>query len=285
MNAKTHFTLSFYHLNLAIRDTLEYIQNRPQYPLNVWQAKGNTLQLALKENSPFIGFCSHNGEIGAKIKEQLEEMYDTVYGEEATFISKEGEQVTVDHAQNLKVLDYIIPLRQSLTNISKAYVADQRHDGTIEEGTEEIIELDDLFYRAVCNMVLADILFNKHFAEFNEVMRQNQGKDSIQSNFCVEEIKKVIGMYNFLKQNTPAEQTDIVAAYEQMTFCVELICGQKPVPEGSTFKGEFDKAFQGWYQIVAKVEPVWREKHAAIWAQLVEYERNLQAQQAQQANA
>ncbi|MDD6302850.1 MAG: hypothetical protein PUA56_06105 [Bacillales bacterium] len=273
MNQKTHFTLSFYHLNLAIRDTLEYIQNRPNYPVGVWKAKGNTLALALKDNSPFAGFCSHNGEIGEKIKEQLKDMYDTVYSEEATFISVEGEAVVPDHAQNLKVLDFILPLRQSLTNISRAYIEDQRHDGSLEDGVEDIINTDDKFYRAVCNMVLADILFNVHFAEFNKVMRENNGKESPASNFCANDIKKVIGMYNFVKQNTNDEE--LKAAEPQMDFCIKLICGEEKVPEGSTFKDEFNKAFKGWYDIVARVEPVWREKHQVIWGQLVEYERGV----------
>lgn len=273
MNQKTHFTLSFYHLNLAIRDTLEYIQNRPNYPVGVWKAKGNTLALALKDNSPFAGFCSHNGEIGEKIKEQLKDMYDTVYSEEATFISVEGEAVVPDHAQNLKVLDFILPLRQSLTNISRAYIEDQKHDGSLEDGVEDIINTDDKFYRAVCNMVLADILFNVHFAEFNKVMRENNGKESPASNFCANDIKKVIGMYNFVKQNTNDEE--LKAAEPQMDFCIKLICGEEKVPEGSTFKDEFNKAFKGWYDIVARVEPVWREKHQVIWSQLVEYERGV----------
>ena len=43
MNQKTHYTLSFYHLSLAIRDTIEYIHRRPSYPYNVWLAKKNTI--------------------------------------------------------------------------------------------------------------------------------------------------------------------------------------------------------------------------------------------------
>ena len=51
MNQRTHFTLSFYHLALAIRDTLEYLQNRPTHPHQLYLAKKNTIALSLKENS------------------------------------------------------------------------------------------------------------------------------------------------------------------------------------------------------------------------------------------
>ena len=56
MNAKTHYALSFYHLALAVRDTLEYVQNRQTYPLQVFNAKKNTLELAMNGNTPFNGF-------------------------------------------------------------------------------------------------------------------------------------------------------------------------------------------------------------------------------------
>ena len=40
-----------------------------------------------KENSPFVNFCKNNGEIGTKILEQLQDLYDICYGDDQTFIS------------------------------------------------------------------------------------------------------------------------------------------------------------------------------------------------------
>ena len=61
MNQRTHFTLSFYHLSIAIRDTLEYIQKREVYPKQIYEAKKNTIKLSLNDNSPFTNFCKNNG--------------------------------------------------------------------------------------------------------------------------------------------------------------------------------------------------------------------------------
>lgn len=274
MNQKTHYALSFYHLSLAIRDTLEYVQNRESYSVNVFNAKKNTIEMALKENSPFIGFCNNNGEIGEKVKAQLTEMYDTVYGEEKTFVSVEGANITVDHAQNLKVLDYILPMKQSLLNISRAYIEDQKKDNSLEPGTEEIIELEDKFYRAIISMVLCDLLFNVHFIEFNKAMQESQGKETPQSNFCVNDIKRVIAMYNFVKSNVTGDYPEYQQAAEAMDFGIKLMSAQATVPEGSSFKAEFDKILKGWFDIVAKYEGIWREKHQVIWNALVEFEKN-----------
>ena len=281
MNQKTHYALSFYHLGLSIRDTLEYVQNRPEYPLNVFNAKKNTIELALKENSPFNGFCTNNGEIGAKVKEQLQEFYDTVYGPEKTFVQEDNGKLSVDHAFNLKVLDYILPLKQSLVNILKAYIEDQRKDGSLEEGTEEIALLEDKFYRSIVAMVLSDLLFNVHFVEFNKAMQESKGKETPQSNFCVNDIKKIISMYNFVKQNA-GDFDEFKEQDKNMAHGLAIISGQEKVPEGSTFQQEFQNIIMGWYQLVSKYEPLWREKHAVIWNSLVEYEKEQMAQ-AQQA--
>ena len=277
MNQRTHFTLSFYHLALAIRDTIEYIQKRPTYPLQIYVAKKNTIALALKENSPFVNFCANNGEIGTKIKEQLEDLYDICYGDDQTFITIEGDTVKPDNAQNIKVLDYIVPLRQSLYNILKAYINAQRNEGSLEAGVEELIDLEDRFYRSIFFMVMSDFLFNNLFQEFNKAMRENQGQESIQSNFVSNDIKKVISMINFVKKNSPENDVELNLAFNELERGIKLISGMEKVPEGSTFQQEFQKIGQAWYQVVAQLEPNWRAKHTVIWQQLVEYERELQA--------
>lgn len=280
MNQKTHFTLSFYHLTLAIRDTIEYVQKRPSYPHNIWVAKKNTIELALKENSPFVNFCKNNGEVGTKMHEQLTDLYETCYGEDQTFVSIEGNEVKPDAAQNLKVLDYVIPLRQSLYNILKAYINAQKADGSLEDDVEDLVDLEDKFYRSIFSMVISDYLFNNLFAEFNKAMRENQGKESIQSNFITNDIKKVIAMINFVKKHAQESDTDFKDAFVELDRGIRLISGMDPLPQGTTFQQEFQKIIARWYQNVAKLEPAWRAKHTDIWNKLVEFEKEQAAKRA-----
>jgi hypothetical protein len=284
MNQRTHFTLSFYHLALAVRDTIEYIQKRPSYPLPIYLAKKNTIALALKENSPFVNFCAKNGEIGTKIKEQLEDLYDICYGDDQTFVSIEGNEVKPDAAQFIKVLDYVIPLRQSLINILRAYIGAQKNDGSYEEGTEELVGLEDKFYRSVFLLVIQDYLFNNLFQEFNKAMRETQGKESIQSNFISNDIKKVISMINFIKKHAPVNDISVDMSFGEVQRGIKLISGIEKVSEGSTFQQEFQKIGQACYQTVAQLEPEWRAKHTVIWNQLVEFEKEMQAKAQNNAN-
>lgn len=285
MNQKTHFTLSFYHLALAIRDTLEYVQKRDKFSLQIYQAKRNTISLSLKENSPFVNFCKNNGEIGTKILEQLQDLYDICYGDDQTFISIEGDEVKPDTAQFIKVLEYIVPLRQSLINILGAYINAQKNDGSLEEGVEELVFFEDRFYRSIFFMVVGDYLFNNLFQEFNKAMRENNGQESIQSNFVSNDIKKVISMINFVKKNSQ-EGVDLQFdnAFNELQRGIKLITGMDKVPEGSTFQQEFQKIIGAWYQVVAQLEPQWKAKHMVIWNQLVAFERELQAKAQGKAN-
>ena len=284
MNQKTHFTLSFYHLALAIRDTLEYVQKRPNYPLQMYLAKKNTISMALKEKSPFVGFCNNNGEVGQKMLEQLTDFYDTCYSDDQTFVSIEGEEVKPDAAQYLKVLEYIVPLRESLVNILHAYINAQKNDGSVEEGVEELVRLEDKFYRSIFFLVNSDFLFNNLFQEFNKAMRENNGQESIQSNFVANDIKKLISMINFVRKNSQVVDVEFDRAFEELQKGIKLITGAEKVPEGSTFQQEFQKIVGTWYQRVAQLEPEWKAKHTVIWSQLVAYERELQAKTQGKAN-
>ena len=104
-------------------------------------------------------------------------------------------------------------------------------------------------------------------------MQESKGVETPQSNFCVNDIKKVIGMYNFVKQNASDDFEEYKKAAEAMEFGIKLISAQEKVPEGSSFKVEFDKILKGWFDIVAKYEPIWREKHKVVWDALVAYEQ------------
>ena len=284
MNQRTHFTLSFYHLSIAIRDTLEYIQKREVYPKQIYEAKKNTIKLSLNDNSPFTNFCKNNGDIGIKIKEQLEDFYDTCYGEDQTFVSIEGDQVKPDAAQNIKVLDFILPLKQSMFNILNAYINAQKNEGSYEKGTEELVVLEDKFYRSIFFMVIQDYLFNNLFQEFNKAMRETNGQESIQSNFISNDIKKVISMINFVKKNGQDNDMAYNHGVEEIERGIRLISGAEGLPQGSTFQQEFQKIGQVWYQFVAQMEPQWRAKHTEIWQQLIQFEKDVQSQKQNKEN-
>ena len=115
-------------------------------------------------------------------------------------------------------------------------------------------------------------------------MRENNGQESIQSNFVSQDIKKVISMIGFIKKNGQNNDMAYNHGVEEVDRGIRLISGQEKVPEGSTFQQEFQKIVGTWYQRVAQLEPEWKAKHTVIWNQLVAYERELQAKAQGKAN-
>ena len=115
-------------------------------------------------------------------------------------------------------------------------------------------------------------------------MRENQGQESIQSNFITNDNRKTIGMLGFIKKNSPQNDVEYDMAFTEIERGVKLISGQDKVPEGSSFQAEFQKIVQTWYAIVAKLEPEWRQQHTVIWTKLVEFERELNAKRQAGAN-
>ena len=111
-------------------------------------------------------------------------------------------------------------------------------------------------------------------------MRENQGKESIQSNFITNDIKKVIAMINFVKKHAQESDTDFKDAFVELDRGIRLISGMDPLPQGTTFQQEFQKIIARWYQNVAKLEPAWRAKHTDIWNKLVEFEKEQAAKRA-----
>jgi hypothetical protein len=272
MNNRTHFTLSFYHLNLAIRDTLEYVQTRQSYPLASWESKKRTLEMVMKENSPLYGFCANNGENGQKIMDAVKELYDTVYGDDKTYISIEGDQAKPDHAQNIKVLDMIIPLRQTFTNVMKQYFQAQKEDNSFEQEAEDIVKLEDNFYRVIISFILSQLIYSEKFVEFNRIMRENNGVATPESNLVSNELVKLIQMYGYIKSNVNEDFEDFKQADEIMAKGISYITGQAPIPAGSSHKQEEEFITRNWFNLVAKYEPIWQQKHAEIWKQLNDFE-------------
>jgi hypothetical protein len=228
--------------------------------------------MVMKENSPLYGFCANNGENGQKIMDAVKELYDTVYGDDKTYISIEGDQAKPDHAQNIKVLDMIIPLRQTFTNVMKQYFQAQKEDNSFEQEAEDIVKLEDNFYRVIISFILSQLIYSEKFVEFNRIMRENNGVATPESNLVSNELVKLIQMYGYIKSNVNEDFEDFKQADEIMAKGISYITGQAPIPAGSSHKQEEEFITRNWFNLVAKYEPIWQQKHAEIWKQLNDFE-------------
>ena len=278
MEKKMHYVMSFYHLSLAVRDTLEYVQNRENYPLDAYKAKANSIKAGLAENSPFVAFCENNGEVGQKVLTQMKDLYNLVYGERPRFIHIEEDKLTVDHSQNIKVLDLIIPLKVSLYNIILAYV-NQMSEEEKDLDCMDLVELEYKYFAIVIAFIISDYLLNDRFVKFNQEMRDNKGQESVESNFTVSEMQKLVGMYGYIKENIGKRYSEFNNLDDQFSYGVDLISGKKK-PEGEMKLLDAVKVVPATYQ--REITPIEREYkllHQKVWKKLIEFENNLRNQE------
>ena len=67
MNNATRFIMGIYQVSLMVRDTLEYVQGRPEHDINFYNQRKQIILHGLEDNSPLSHFLSQNGEVGEKI--------------------------------------------------------------------------------------------------------------------------------------------------------------------------------------------------------------------------
>ena len=274
MNDATRFIMGIYQVSLMVRDTLEYVQGRPEHDVNFYNQRKQIIAHGLEENSPLSHFLSQNGEVGEKIRSNLNDFVDFAYSENSTYLTIENGKLIVDHAQDLKALDYIIGLRETLIDIIKKFIERTKTENTAEPGLENMIKLDDQFYRILSSLIIFD-LTHKEFVEFNKAMHENNGKPSPQSNFVINDMKKLVGFTKFVHEHADKEDTVYEEVYQQNFTCLNYMEGSKPLPNNNGMKGEIDAVHNRYVQVLSERELPWRTAYSAIWNELVGYEQAL----------
>lgn len=274
MHPKMHYVMGFYHLSLAVRDTLEYVQNRESYNLEAYKAKANSIKAGLAEASPFVQFCNNNGEVGNKVLVQLKDLYNLVYSDHPRFIRIEDDKIIVDHNQNIKVLDLIIPLKVSLYNIILAYVKEMSEEEK-DQDCLDLVEYEYKYFSIVVSFVISEYLFLDRFVKFNEEMRANNGAESVESNFTVSEMQKLVGMYGYIKNTIGKNYSEFNSLDEKFSYGLDLISG-KTKPNGEIKLLDAVKIVPSSYQSeLGLIEREYKQMHSKVWNKLREFEEEM----------
>lgn len=281
MNDATRFMMGIYQVSLMVRDTLEYVQGRPEHDVNFYNQRKQIIAHGLEEGSPLSHFLSQNGEVGEKIRTNLNDFVEFAYSDQSTYITIENGKIIVDHAQDLKALDFIVGLRETLIDIIKKYIEKAKETQSAEASMENMIALDDAFYRILSSLIVFDIT-HKEFVEFNKAMHENDGKPSPQSNFVINDMKRLVGYTKFIHEHADKNDTVYEEAYQQNFTCLNYMEGSKPLPNNNGLKGEIDAVHANYVKILTEREYPWRNAYTSIWNELVGYEQGLRQARAQQ---
>ena len=276
MNDTTRFMMGIYQVSLMIRDTLEYVQGRPEHDLNFYYQRRDQIKHGLENNSPLSSFCGRNGENGAKIKDNINKFFEYVYGEESEYITIENEKVIVDHNRDLQVLDYIVGLKETLSDILKQFVARAKEDGNLEDSFEKLMNLDERFYRILAETIIFDKT-HEAFLEFNKAMHETKGQPSPQSNFVVNDMKTLVGYAKFVSEHANKEDEEFASLFQAHFTCLEYIEGSRELPNNTGLKGAIEDVHNNYVKAMQQREIPWRLAYATEWQELVGYEQGLRA--------
>ena len=235
--------VSLIYFNSCIRDTLEYALNKETYDKKVYEHKKNVITNELKSETPLKVFLDKQGENGQKTIENINTFIEDFYSDESTIIKNANDDLRVDHAQNIKILEGVIPLHENINSIVRIHANYAKQNNIVNETVDNLVIEDERFYRAVALLTLSGELF-KQFEEYNKVRREAKGERTPQSNFIENDLNTLAKLLMTVKQNATCKDSLYTDACDAVVFAVEMMNGRRDLPQGKNFGQVFNEASQ-----------------------------------------
>ena len=259
MNQINHYIFDLYHYLLNLRDTLEYVIERDHLEPLYTQRK-NVLTQGLLETAPLGNFFKRNEEQSEKLKKDLEEFVDEVYGEDSTILKVAEGKVRVDHTQHIALIDKVCGLQESVRDIIYGHLQYASQQKELESLISDVVEADDRLYRLIITM-FAMREMEKSFAEFQKVMGEANGAQTPQSNFIAQnEILVLAKVVRFSRDHHHCKENDIMDVMDQACALIEMVEGRRERRNNKLFVDLFRELRDAINPLVNKYETAWREK-------------------------
>lgn len=283
MNTISRVIVSLVYYNALVRDTLEYtLVNKENYEVSFYDYKRNGIVNEIKLQTPLKTFIDQNGEKGEELRKKLEDFGNTFYSDNSTVIKKASDGLRVDHAQNVKIFEAVIPLHEELNSIIKLHVNYARDNKQLEDKIVALQDADERFYRAVALLTLNGEL-DRQFEEFNKVMRESKGEPTPQSNFIQNDLNTLVKCLATVRQNATAKDNLYTDALDSVFNSVEMMNGKRDLPAGKNFPDVFNDANVKIRDFVQDSEQKWKDTYQPLLEELIE--DNKKAREAAENNA
>lgn len=287
MNQTTRYVMDIYQVNVIIRDTLEYLVTKKDgYRLDIYTQRKNILKAALNERHALSRFLAENKEAGEKIRNNLTDFYELVYGDESRAVFVENDKVVVDNGYSTQVLDYVVGLHETINDICRGFVKYAQDQNQFEDDLGLILTKENAFYRCVSSLIITDQI-HKLFVEYNKAMHESKGQATPQSNFIGNELRKTIGFFKFVEEHAAYEDEIYKLAVSKTKFVIDCMGGKEKIDEtGEGLRKEILALHDLWTKAVVLAEAEWKGVYQRVVQSLIEYDKEMVAKnQNAQANA
>lgn len=277
MNQTTRYVMDIYQVSVIIRDTLEYlIQKKDGYNADIYKQRKEIIRISLTENHPFSRFLANNGEMGEKVKQNMTDFYDMVYGDEARAVFLENDKVVVDTGYSTQLLDYVVGLHETIYEICLGFIKNAKENNNYEEALDLLVQKENAFYRCVSSLVITDQV-HRLFVEFNKAMHESKGQNTPQSSFIGNELKKNVGFFSFVEQHAHYEDDIYKLAVSKTKYVVDCMGGKEKIDDtGEGLRKEILNLHELWTKAVVLTENEWRANYQAVVQDLIAYDKEMQ---------
>lgn len=269
MNTISRVIVSLIYYNSLVRDTLEYTLNKDKYEPHFYEYKRNGIVNEIKLNTPLKVFLDQNGEKGDELRKKLETFGNDFYSDTSTVIKNAADGLRVDHAQNVRIFEAVVPLHEELNSIIKLHVDYAKKNNQYEEKLDGLLNADERFYRAVALLTLNGEL-DRQFEEFNKVMRESNGQVTPQSNFIQNDLNTLVKCLATVRQNATARDNLYTSALDAVFNSVEMMNGKRDLPAGKTFPDVFNDANVKIRDFIQSAEEEWKTTYQPLLTELIE---------------
>lgn len=278
MNQTTRYVMDIYQVSVIVRDSLEYlIPKKDGYNANVYKQRREVIRLSLTENHPFARFLANNGEMGEKVKQNITDFYDLVYGDESRAVFLENDNVVVDSGYSTQLLDYVVGLHETIYEMCLGFINSSKENNTYEESFENLVNKENAFYRCLSSMIITDQI-HKLFVDFNKAMHESKGEQTPQSNFIANELRKTIGFFMFVEQHAKYEDEFYKVAVEKSKFVIDCMGGKQKIDDtGEGLRKAIIDLHEMWNRILMLTEAEWRPVYQSVVQELLNYDKERQA--------
>lgn len=277
MNQTTRYVMDIYQVSVVIRDTLEYlIPKKDGYNTDIYKQRKEIIRISLLENHPFARFLANNKEMGEKVKQNMTDFYEMVYGDESRAVFLENDKVIVDSGYYTQLLDYIVGLHETIYEICLGFIKNAKENNTYEEALDVLVQKENAFYRCVASLVITDQI-HRLFVEFNKAMHESKGENTPQSSFIGNELKKNVGFFGFVEQHAHYEDDIYKLAVTKTKFVVDCMGGKEKIDDtGEGLRKEILNLHELWTKTVVLSENEWRATYQSVVQDLIAYDKEMQ---------
>ena len=275
--------VSIVYYNSLLRDTLEYTLTRDKYEVEFYNYKKYGIVNELKLNTPLKSFLESNGEKGAELQKKLENIGEEVYGEKSTILKPTADNVRVDHGQDNKIFDLIVPAHEELNAVLRLHLdfmvknREQIINGLVAENGQfpndreaannefdrnlelvsKLLDADENFYRGVAFQTLSTSIFTK-FHEFNDEMRKANGEKTPQASFIEQELQALLRNFYICVQNASSKNELYTEAKDKLNNAIEMMTNKRALPAGKNFNDVFADARSSVTKFILISEEDWK---------------------------